>query len=107
METFHATRRLDLTIMVDDLGMIATYEHCLCTMFTFQLGSLHIFEDVLYDPNNFVSSSLYQIPTTSSQGRQWVVGYGHYRIVGDKLAHNFQETILMVGITSSTVKTMK
>jgi hypothetical protein len=55
METFHATKRSDLTIMVDDLGMIATYEHCLCTMFTFQLGSLHIFEDVLYDPNNFVS----------------------------------------------------
>jgi hypothetical protein len=36
-----------------------------------------------------------------------VVGYGCYRIVGDNLAHNSQETILMVGTADSVVKTMK
>jgi hypothetical protein len=27
---------------------------------------------------------------TSSQGRKWVVGCGHYHIVGDNLAHNYR-----------------
>jgi hypothetical protein len=36
-----------------------------------------------------------------------VVGYGCYYIVGDNLAHNFQETILMAGTANSVVKTMK
>jgi hypothetical protein len=44
---------------------------------------------------------------TSSQGRQWVVGCGYYPIVGDSLVHNYQETILMVGITGSLVKIVK
>jgi hypothetical protein len=44
---------------------------------------------------------------TSSQGRQWVVGYGYYRIVGDNLVHNSQETILTIGIAGSMVKIMK
>jgi hypothetical protein len=36
-----------------------------------------------------------------------VVGCGCYRIVGDSLVHNSQETILMARIASSMVKTMK
>jgi hypothetical protein len=36
-----------------------------------------------------------------------VVGSGHYCIIGDSLAHNFQETILMAKIVGSMVKTMK
>jgi hypothetical protein len=68
MVTFHAPRCSDLTIMVDNLRIIVVFEHCLCVMFVFQLGSLHIYKDVSYDYNNFVSSSLYQIPTTS---RNW------------------------------------
>jgi hypothetical protein len=76
-------------------------------MFVFQLGSLHIFKDVLYDFNNLVSSSLYQIPTMSSKGCQWVVGFGHYHIVGNNLTHNSQDTILMLGIVGSIVEIVK
>jgi glutamate racemase len=36
-----------------------------------------------------------------------VVGCGHYRIVGDSLAHNLQETILIARTIGSMVKTMK
>ncbi len=75
-------------------------------MFTFQLCSLHISKDVPYDFNNFISSTIYQIPM-SSQRRQRVVGCGHYCIVGDSLAHNYQETILMATPTCSMVKTVK
>jgi len=35
-----------------------------------------------------------------------VVGCGRYCIVGDISAHNYQETILIVGIASFVVKTM-
>jgi hypothetical protein len=62
MVTFHAIGHSNLTIMVDDLGMIIIFEHCLCVMFTFQPRFLHISKDVSYDSNNFISSSLYQIP---------------------------------------------
>jgi len=91
--TFHVPGRLNFTITVDNSRTIVVFEHCLCAMFAFQPYFLHISKGILYDYNNFVSSSLYQIPTTSLQGRQWVVNYGHYCIVGDSLAHNYQETI--------------
>jgi hypothetical protein len=65
MAKFHATKQSNLTIMVDDSRMTVVFEHCLCIMFAFQLGSLHISKDNLYDSNNFVSSSLYHIPMTS------------------------------------------
>jgi hypothetical protein len=54
-----------------------------------------------------VLSSLYQIPTSSSQRCEWVVGCGWYHIVGDNLSHNFQDTILTPGITGYVVKIMK
>jgi hypothetical protein len=44
---------------------------------------------------------------TSFQGKQWVVSYGHYRIVGDSFTHNFQEIILTLGTTGSVVKIVK
>jgi hypothetical protein len=69
MMTFHSVNHLDLNIMVDNLGTTFVFEQCFCIMFTFQLGSLHISKDVLYDFNNLVLSLLYQIPTMSSQGR--------------------------------------
>ncbi len=105
--TFHAPRNLDLNIMVDSLGMMVVFEHCLCAMFSFQPSSLHISKDVSYDFNNFVSSFLYQIPMTSLQGRQWVVDYGYYRIVGDNLVHDSQEIILTIGIAGFVVEIMK
>jgi hypothetical protein len=76
-------------VMVDNSGATSIFEQCLCTMFLFQLRSLHISKDVSYDYNNLVLNSMYQIPMTSSQGRQWVVGCGHYCIIGDSLTHNF------------------
>jgi hypothetical protein len=86
--TFHVVRRLDFTAMVDNSKMIIVFEHYLCVMFVFQPSSLHISKDISYDFNNFVSSSLYQISTTSFQGRQWVVSFGCYCVVGDNLTHN-------------------
>jgi hypothetical protein len=107
MATFHVNGCLDLTIMVDKLGMMFVFDHCLCVMFVFQPSSLYISMDVLYDFNDLVSSLLYHIPTTSSQGHRWVVNCGQYRIVGDNLSHNVQDIILMLRITSFIVKIVK
>ncbi len=57
--TFHVAGHSDLTIMVNELGMMSISEHCLCAMFAFQPCFLHISKDVLYDFNNLVSSSLH------------------------------------------------
>jgi hypothetical protein len=76
-------------------------------MFTFQLGSLHISKDISYDFNNFVSNSQYLIPTTSFQGKQWIVSSNCYCIVGDSLTHNLQETMLTPRTSSFVVKIMK
>ncbi len=105
--TFHAIGHSDLTDMVNNSRRTAISKHCLCTMFGFQPSSLHISKNILYDSNNFFSSWLYHICTTSFQGRQWVVGFSYYYIMGDNLIHNFQKTILMLGITSSMVKIVK
>jgi hypothetical protein len=104
--TFHVVGRLDFTVMVDNSKMIIVFEHYLCVMFAFQPSFLHISKDVSYGSNNFISSSLYEISTTSSQGRQWVVGFGCYCVVGDNLTHNSHKIILMLG-TSYVVKFVK
>jgi hypothetical protein len=54
-----------------------------------------------------VSTLLYHILTTSSQGCQRVVGLGQYHIIGNSLNHNFEDTILMLGATCSIAKIMK
>jgi hypothetical protein len=89
MATFHAIRRLDLTIMVDDSRTTVVFKHYVYFLIRF----LHIFKDISYDFNNFFSSSQYQIPTTSFQKKQWVVGFGRYSVVKDRLTPNLQETI--------------
>jgi hypothetical protein len=43
----------------------------------------------------------------SSQGHQWVVGFGHYCIVGNNLIHNSQDTILTLGTIGLVVKIVK
>jgi hypothetical protein len=88
MATFHAIGHLHLTVIVDDLRTTVISKHYLCIMFVFQPSSLRISKGVLYDFDNFVSSLLYHIPTTSFQGRQWVVGSSRYCVVADNLIHS-------------------
>jgi hypothetical protein len=49
----------ELIILVDGIDTIVVYKNCLCAMFGFQLGSLHISKDATYDANNNVSNSMY------------------------------------------------
>jgi hypothetical protein len=79
----------------------------LCVMFEFQLGSLHIFKDVTYYAKKiYVSSSVYKVPTTTTQGKQWVVSFRWYKVIGDNMPNHYQETILTLIIVTYVVKTM-
>jgi hypothetical protein len=64
---------LKLTILVNDINTIVVFEKCLCAMFGFQLGSLHMSKDATYDVNNNVSSLVYQMLIATTQGQEWVV----------------------------------
>jgi len=74
-------------------------------MFEFQLGSLQISKDVAYH-NNICSNSVYKIPTTTTQGKQWVVSFRWYRVVGDNMPNHSQETILTPRTITYVVKAM-
>jgi hypothetical protein len=43
----------------------------------------------------------------SSQGHQWVVGFGRYYIVSNSLIHNSQDTILTLQTIGFVVKIVK
>ncbi len=74
-------------------------------MFGFQPGFLHISKDVTYDVNNKVSSLMYQMPTIITQGKQWVVNFGWYKLINNNGFTHSQDTILMLGTIASMVKT--
>jgi hypothetical protein len=42
-------------------------------------------KDVAYDANNNVSNLVYQTQTTATQGQEWVVSFGCYKVVGDNV----------------------
>jgi hypothetical protein len=49
-------------------------------MFGFQLGSVHVFKNVVYVENKVVINSIYQVPSSSTQGLHWMVNVGKYRM---------------------------
>lgn len=68
MVTIHTKGMQKLTIMVDDFGVVTMTEKCLCAMFNFQFGSVHVSKDDAYDELNHVTKLTYQPPIASSQG---------------------------------------
>lgn len=72
-------------------------------MFGFQLISLHI-----SSANNIVSSSLYQLPTYTTQGMLGVVNvvnFGWYKVVHNIMFNHLQGMILMLITIAFVVKT--
>jgi hypothetical protein len=81
MATFCVGGQFELTILIDGIDITIVIEKCLCVMFSFQHGSLHIFKDAAYDANNNISSSVYQISIATIQGQEWVVSSRRYKVV--------------------------
>lgn len=81
MATFCVGGQPELTILVDGIDITIVIEKCLCAMFSFQHGWLHIFNYAPYDANNNISSSMYQISIATIQGQEWVVSSRCYKVV--------------------------
>jgi hypothetical protein len=62
-QPFHVDGQFELIILVDGIDIIVVFEKCLCVMFGFQLGSLHISKDA-----NNIFGSIYQMPIATIQG---------------------------------------
>jgi hypothetical protein len=68
MTTFHVEEHPKLIILANNFGIVHVIENCLCVMFGFQLGIVHISKDDAYDDNNNVTIIVYQIPIIIAQG---------------------------------------
>jgi hypothetical protein len=54
-----------LGTLFDKLGVSHVIENCLCAMFGFQPGTLHISKDDAFDDNNNVTRFVCQVPFSS------------------------------------------
>jgi hypothetical protein len=95
MATFHAKGKHDFTMLVGDEEFIQVTRKCLCAMFGFLLGSIHVSKDVACGHNNVVINSIFQlVPSSGPRGLQWMVNNGMYQIVGESLVRNSQDIVL-------------
>jgi hypothetical protein len=51
-------------------------------MFGFQFGTMHTSKDNVYDDNNNVIRSIYQVLVTTTQGSKWTFNIGKFSIIG-------------------------
>ncbi len=90
MTTFHVEEHLKLTILANDFGISYVIGKCLCVMFGFQLGIVHILKDDAYDDNNNVTIIVYQVPIIIAQGLEWTFNARRFKIVGQNLPKSSQ-----------------
>jgi hypothetical protein len=53
--------------LVNDLGVVHVTKKCLCAMFGFLVGSIHIIKDIVYDDNKKIIMEIYQVSVSESQ----------------------------------------
>jgi hypothetical protein len=59
MVFFHANGKPNLTIMYDEFRFVQVIEKCLCAMFSFLLGSIHVSMDTTRDDKNIITNGIY------------------------------------------------
>jgi hypothetical protein len=70
---FHVEEHPKLTILANDFGIAHIIERCLCVMFGFQPGIVHISKDDAYDDNNNVTIIVYQVSIIITPGLKWTL----------------------------------
>jgi hypothetical protein len=80
MATFHFKGKSNIAILVGDSKIVQITKQCFRAMFGFQLGSVHLFKNVVYVKNKVVINSIYQVPSSSTQGLHWMVNVGKYQM---------------------------
>jgi hypothetical protein len=104
MAIFHVEGKTNFTMLVGDEEFVQFMEKCLCAMFGFLLGSVHVSKDVACGENNVVISSIYQlVPSSGPQGLQWMVENGMYQTIGKSLVRSSQDAVFTSSTTTSIV----
>jgi hypothetical protein len=94
MATFHVEGKVELIVLADNFRILHVIEKCLCAMFGFHSGIVHVSKDETYDDNNNVIRSIYQVPVLGDFSLEWKVNGGRFRIVTKNLPKSFQNIIL-------------
>jgi hypothetical protein len=94
MATFHVEGKVELIVLADNFRILHVIEKCLCAMFGFHSGIVHVSKDEAYDDNNNVIRSIYQVPVLGDFSLEWKVNCVRFRIVTKNLPKSFQNIIL-------------
>jgi hypothetical protein len=81
MANFHVKGKVKIIVPVDDFGISHVTEKCLCVMFGFHLGIVHVSKNQTYDDNNDVIRSIYQVLVLGDFGLEWKVNVGRFGII--------------------------
>jgi hypothetical protein len=94
MAIFHVKGKAKLIIPSDEFGISHVTKKCLCAMFDFHLGIIHVSKDDAYDANNNVIKFIYQVSVISDTGLKWRVNFRRFRIVAKNLPIRSQNFVL-------------
>jgi len=94
MATFHVKGKAKLIIPSDKFGISNVTKKCLCVMFNFHLGIIHVSKDDAYDANNNVIKFIYQVSVINDMGLKWRVNSRRFRIVVKNLPIRSQNFVL-------------
>jgi Tat protein secretion system quality control protein TatD with DNase activity len=86
LATFHAKGKVELIVYVDNFGVLHVIEKCLYVMFGFHPRNVHVSKDEVYDHNNNVIRSIYQVIVFGDFGLEWKLNARSFRIVVKNLS---------------------
>jgi len=95
MANFHVEGKVGLIVPTNDFGISHVIVKFLCAMFGFHSGIVHVSKDKMYDDNNNVIRSIYQVPVLGDFRFEWRVNARKFRIVGESLLKSSQNIVLM------------
>jgi hypothetical protein len=67
---------------------------CLCAMFGFHMGTVHVSKDKMYDDNNNVIRSIYQVLVLGDFSLEWKVNAERFKIVAKDLTKSSENIVL-------------
>jgi hypothetical protein len=94
MVIFYVEGKVEVTIPIDNLGILHVTKKCLCAMFGFHLGIVHVSKDKMCDDNNNVIRSIYQVPVLGDFGLEWKLNAEKFRIITKDFTKSFQNIFL-------------
>lgn len=76
MVTFHVFKKLDLTILVSDFGVVYVIENVFCIMFVLWQRFVHVYKEVYYGWDKVLLSYVYQVLDVNPRRMFWSITNG-------------------------------